>query len=148
MIEVKERLNVSAKDFFSKIEESVIYDIEKSTGKKLVPRDIYNGFKYTKNLKNKLGRRGEVDVTITHFVSPKLYGANFKSAMGINTIYYNIEEVDDENIDVIYKEEFIGKTNSMDLNFKIMNFFYKKRSKKRAIRLIKSIETYIKSNKE
>ena len=68
--------------------------------------------------------------------------------MGINTIYYNIEEVDDENIDVIYKEEFIGKTNSMDLNFKIMNFFYKKRSKKRAIRLIKSIETYIKSNKE
>ena len=52
MIEVKERLNVSAKDFFSKIEESVIYDIEKSTGKKLVPRDIYNGFKYTKNLKN------------------------------------------------------------------------------------------------
>ena len=72
MIEVKERLNVSAKDFFSKLEESVIYDIEKSTGKKLVPRDIYNGFKYTKNLKNKLGRRGEVDVIITHFVSPKL----------------------------------------------------------------------------
>ena len=33
MIEVKERLNVSAKDFFSKIEESVVYDIEKSTGK-------------------------------------------------------------------------------------------------------------------
>lgn len=49
---------------------------------------------------------------------------------------------------MLYKEEFIGKTNSMDLNFKIMNFFYKKRSKKRAIRLIKSIETYIKSNKE
>lgn len=148
MIEVKERLNVSARDFFSKIEESVIYDIEQSTGKKLVVRDIYNGFKYKKNLKNKLGRRGEVDVIITHFVSPRLYSASFKSAMGVNTICYNIEEVDDENIDVIYKEEFIGKTNTADLNFKVMNFFYKKRSKKRAIRLIRSIEAYIKSNKE
>ncbi len=50
--------------------------------------------------------------------------------MGINTIYYNIEEVDDENIDVIYKEEFIGKTNSMDLNFKIMNFSTRKDQRK------------------
>ncbi|BAK81410.1 DUF3284 domain-containing protein [Candidatus Arthromitus sp. SFB-rat-Yit] len=148
MIEIKERLNVSAKDFFSKIEESVIYDIEQSMGKKMVVSDIRNGFKYTKNLKNKLGGRGEVEVVITHFASPKMYSANFKSASGVNTICYIIDEIDDENIDVIYKEEFVGKTGTANLNFKIMNFFYKKRSRKRASKRIRYIESYIKSNKE
>lgn len=148
MIEIKERLNVSAEDFFSKIEESVIYDIEQSTGKKMVASDIRNGFKYTKNLKNKLGGRGEVDVVITQFVSPKMYSADFKYASGINTICYIIDKIDDENIDVVYKEEFVGKTNTANLNFKIMNFFYKRRSRKKASKRIRSIELYIKSNKE
>lgn len=146
MIEVKERLNVSIKDFFSKIEESVIYDIEQATGKKMIAKDIKKGFKYTKRMKNKLGRKGEVDITISKFVSPIAYGADFKSAQGINKIEYLIEELEPECIEVTYREEFLGNTNSANWNFKLMNFFYKRRAVRRARRMLKAIEEYIQNN--
>ncbi len=148
MIEVKEKLYVDIQDFFHKIEESVIYDIEQSTGKKMIAKDIKKGFRYTKKMKNKLGRKGDVDIVISKFVSPISYAAEFKSAQGINKIEYLIEEVESKCIDVTYREDFLGYTSSANWNFKLINFFYKRRATKRARRMLKAIEHYIQNNNQ
>lgn len=54
MIQVNETLNISSEDFFDCITESVINDIQASTGKSIAKTDI-NGYTYYKTLKNKLG---------------------------------------------------------------------------------------------
>lgn len=140
MVEVKERVYVSEVDFFKKIEESISYDIEQSVGKKIKP---YKGYKYTKKMKSKMGRKGNVEILIKEFKPPICYSASFKSLNGINEISYTIDKIEDYCIDVIYKESFQGNKTSYNLNYKLMNFFYKNRAKKRARRMIKAIEAYL-----
>ena len=143
MIEVKERLYVQPEDFFEKIQESIVYDIEKSVGKKIKP---YKGYKYTKEMKSKLGKKGKVEILITEFNSPIIYSASFKSFQGINKISYLIKKVEDYCIDVTYTETFEGENKTKTLNFKFINFFYKNKAKKRAHNMLKAIEAYLQSN--
>lgn len=97
-------------------------------------------------MKNKLGRKGDVEVFITKFKFPIIYSAEFKSINGINKINYTINEIGENFIEVIYSEDFEGSTKSLDMNFKLMKFFYKRSAKKRAIRMLKKIESYINQN--
>lgn len=143
MVEVKERLHVDINEFFKQLEISIAYDIEKATGKKVKP---YKGYKYKKVMKNKVGRKGDVEVIITELNAPKCYSASFKSINGINKISYIIEEVGEYCIDVTYREEFEGSSKTINTNFKLMQFFYKRRAKKRASRILRAIENYIKQN--
>lgn len=148
MIEVRERLRVSANKFFNQIIESVCYDIEKSTGKKLGASNLKSGYKYKKTMKNKLGRKGSVEVVICDFKIPISYSAKFKSVNGINKISYKIDKINDDEIDVIYKEEFEGNSKSVDVNFKFVGFFYKRSAKKRARKMLKSLESYLLQNSD
>ena len=143
MIEVKERLYVQPEDFFQKIEESIVYDIEQSVGKKIKP---YKGYKYKKKMKSKVGKKGNVEILITEFKYPSNYSAEFKSLTGVNKISYAIDKIEDYCIEVTYNESFEGKSKSYNLNFKLMNFFYKRKAKKRAHRMLKAIESYLQSN--
>lgn len=131
---------VSAEKFFEQIEKSISYDIEKSTGKKIIP---YRGFKYKKIMQNKLGRKGDVEILIKDFKSPTIYIAEFKSINGINEISYDVKELGEDCIEVTYTESFNGNTKMLNVNFNFMNFFYKRRAKKRARKMLKSMESYI-----
>ena len=93
MIQVKERLYVDVNEFFNQLETSIAYDIEQATGKKIKP---YKGYKYKKVMKNKVGRKGEVEVVITELTPPKCYSASFKSINGINKIIFlnNAKKID------------------------------------------------------
>ncbi len=148
MIEVKERLNVNQNKFFNKISESVCYDIEKATGKKINPGSLYKGYKYKKIMKNKMGRKGKVEIIITDFKYPVAYGAKFKSINGINKINYKIHKINDDTIEVTYTEDFSGNTNSININFKFVSFFYKRKAKKRAKKMLKDIELYLLQNND
>lgn len=143
MIEVKERLYVDVNEFFNQLETSIAYDIEQATGKKIKP---YKGYKYKKVMKNKVGRKGEVEVVITDLTPPKCYSASFKSINGINKISYIIEEIEEYCIDVTYREEFEGNTKAVDTNFKLMQFFYKRRARKRASKILRAMESYLRQN--
>lgn len=146
MVEVNERLYVSAEDFFTQIAESIAYDIKESTGKNIRTSQLHKGYSYTKTLKNKVGRQGNVKVTIAEFEYPKSYVAQFKSSTGVNMISYQIEVLDEDSIGVSYKESFEGDTKTHDANFKLVSFFYNRKAKKRAKNMLRSLEKYIKAN--
>lgn len=144
MVEVKEMLYADSSDFFKYIAESVAYDISEATGKKIRPKQIQKGYKYKKKMKNKVGRKGDVEVIITEFDAPLRYSAEFKSLTGTNYLSYTIEEFEKGRIGVTYMEDFKGITKSKDLNFKLMNVFYKGKAKRRATKMLRAIEEYAK----
>ena len=143
MIKVEEKLYVNADVFFDKIAESIAYDITASTGKNVRPKQIHKGFSYTKDMKNKMKRAGRVKVTITDFEAPRIYKAKFESSQGINTISYEIEQLDEDHIGVTYMEDFSGASGAKSVNFKIMSFFYNRGAKKKAVKLLRNMESYI-----
>lgn len=146
MVEVNEKLYVTAEDFFTQLAESIAYDVSESTGKKIRPKQLHKGYSYHKTMKNKVGRKGSVKVVITEFDYPLSYSAEFHSVNGVNKMGYHIEKLEDGFIGVSYMEDFEGKTKSQDLNFRFMNVFYKKRAQKRARKMLRAIEAYIQEN--
>lgn len=146
-MEVNEKLYVRADEFFAKMAESIAYDISESTGKKVRAKNISKGYTYTKKLKNKFGRKGDVKVTITDFEAPRKYAAKFDSVNGINYLSYEIEDLGD-SIGVTYSESFKGATKMKSINYKFMSFFYNRGSKKKARRLLRAMEQYIRNEKE
>lgn len=147
MVEVNELLHVSAEDFFAQIAKSVAYDAQESTGKKVRPSHLRKGFSYTKKMKNKTGKKGEVLVTITEYKVPVCYKAKFESFSGINTISYEIEALED-GIGVSYKEDFSSDSKATNLNGKLVGALYKNRAKKKAVKLLRSIENYIQEQED
>lgn len=146
-MEVNEKLYVKADEFFAKMAESIAYDISESTGKKVRAKNITKGYTYTKKLKNKMGRKGDVKVTITDYEAPRIYAAKFDSSNGINYLSYEVEDLGD-CIGVTYSESFEGATKMKSLNYKFMSFFYNRGSKKKARRLLRAMEQYINNEKE
>ena len=72
----------------------------------------------------------------------------YKTSLGENVVKYLIKDIDDENIEVEYIEEyytdsFWNKYNNMIVEF-LMSYFLKKKKK----RVLKQIEEYIKSNRK
>lgn len=143
MIEVKETLQVSAQDFFDQLLKSAAFDIRMSTGNNVNEKQIYSGYKYTKKMKTKLGRTGDVKVTITELKAPEQYAVKFESAAGKNMVVYSLESLGDNKVQVTYKEGFEGDTKSQDLNYKLISILYKRKAKKKTARKLHDIEAYI-----
>lgn len=142
-MQVSEKLYVSAQEFWNTLENSLAYDITQATGKNVRAKQIKKGYSYTKTLKNKVSRKGGVKITITDFDEPKKYAAKFESGQGVNTISYEIEQLDEDHIGVTYSEGFEGASGAKSANFKFMSFFYNKGAKKKATRLLRAIEKSI-----
>lgn len=142
-LEVKEELNVSAKEFFDMLTQSVLYDINASVEDKITAEQIVSGYQYEKNMKNKMGSQGAVRVTIKRFEVGKCYEASFLSAQGMNGIRYQIEERADGGITVCYREEFEGKNRTNSFNYRLMAAFYKRSSQKRMSQMLRSMESYV-----
>lgn len=143
MIEIEERLDIGAEEFFERIVVSVLYDIKNATGKKVGREQIYKGYKYKKRMKNKVGRSGDVDVKLSEYAPPLRYAAEFKTAGGVNRVSYEIERLEGSAIRVKYREDYDGNTKSQDLNYKIIGAFYKRKAKKRAVKMLHDMEEYI-----
>lgn len=148
MIEITEKLKVTAQEFFSQVIVSVLYDIKSATGKELSEAQLRKGYTYTKKMKNKVGRRGDVTVKITELQAPLRYSAEFKSYAGINKISYQMEEQEDGHIQVRYTEGYDGETKSQNLNYKLISVFYKRRAKKRTRQMLHAMEAYICQNRK
>ncbi|MEG0314416.1 MAG: DUF3284 domain-containing protein [Erysipelotrichaceae bacterium] len=143
MFEIKRKLDVKAEDFFEKLSDSLVFDITAATGKNVRVNQISEGYKYTKKLKTKTGKSGNVKVTITKFEAPKVYASTFTSAQGDNFISYEINKLSDEQIEVVYTEDYKGTSNAKDLNAKVMQFLYKRGNKKRINKLLTKMEAFI-----
>lgn len=144
-MQINEMLYVDADAFFDQLSREVIYDINVSTNKNVREKQIKKGYSYYKQMKNKIGRKGDVKVTITEFERPRIYSAKFESATGINYMSFEIEQLDKPNtIGVTYTEEFDGATTSKSLNHKTAMFLYNRKSEKNARKRLRKMEEYLK----
>lgn len=148
MIQIEEKLKVTAEEFFERITASVIYDIEQSADKKIKPEDIYEGYVYKKGMKNKVGRKGDVEVEIVKYAPPCRYRVEFHSVGGDNYVDYEITGDGEDGILVKYEENYDGNTKSQNLNYKIIGALYRKKAKKRAAYMLHAMEDYIRENRK
>ncbi|MBS5885648.1 MAG: DUF3284 domain-containing protein [Clostridium sp.] len=147
MLKTNEILHVDSESFFNNLVDNIAYDVFNATGENIPLSSIKKGFNYKKNLNNKLGRKGTVNVEIIEFNKPISYSAKFQSSSGVNTLSYYIEALDKNSINVTYIEDFKGSKGSMDLNYKLLNIFFKRNAKKRIIHFLHSMEESIIDNK-
>lgn len=142
-MEVTERLNVSADAFFDTLSQSVRYDIGQTLGQEMSEAQITPGYSYLKQMKNKVGQKGNIRVTIRHFLRPSRYEATFESAQGKNFISYEISALGENQIEVHYEEGFDGKNTSGSLNYKLLSGLMNRSAKKRMARTLHAMESYI-----
>ena len=140
-------LDVSKEEFFNFLSTSIIQDIETSTGIKIEKEDIVPNYTYDKTIKNKMGRAGDVKVTIVDYKPFEKYTAKFTSYQGENSISYYIEELKEDRINATYTEEYIAADKIKALNFKMINSLYKKRAISKSETILKNIENYIQNNR-
>lgn len=134
----KKTLNISAENFFAKIEKSIIYDIKNATGNDI--EHIENGFKYSKILNTKLSKASNVDVQILEYTYPLKYKVSFKTGKSISTIEYSALNINDNQCEITYIEDIKYFKKAHDLNFKLVSKFYSVRSKKKILMLLANIE--------
>lgn len=147
-MQINVELYATKEEFFNFLTLSILQDIKQSTNKDLTKKDIVKDYSYRKKLKNKLGREGDVKVTIEEFRENEKYTARFKSNQGENMISYDLSNIDDKKINVNYVEEYVGADKLKGLNYKVINFFYQKKAEKKARNMIKQIEYYIEKNRK
>ncbi|MCL2560335.1 MAG: DUF3284 domain-containing protein [Turicibacter sp.] len=91
MIYKSATLNVSATEFYDFVLNMIVADIKTATGRSVPAKNIKQGFKYTKKMKNRRGQVENVSVVVSGLVTDRFYEARFKSSTGINVTSYDIE---------------------------------------------------------
>ncbi|MFV0395411.1 MAG: DUF3284 domain-containing protein [Coprobacillaceae bacterium] len=146
MMELSEVLNVSKEQFFNQLLYSVQMEIQDVTKQKINIEDITSGFSYRKHMKTKAKTSGDVKVIIDKVIKNELYRMSISTTRGNTIVEYHIKELDSNQIEVRYLENFESDKKSMGWNYKLMSFFYVKKGKKRISEMLKSMETYILEN--
>ena len=139
-MKLKMKLNVSSSEFYNFLLDNL--------KRELNIKKIEKGMKFKKDLKSKFSQKVESSVELINLEENKEYSLLYKSPLGENIVKYLLNDIDDENLEVEYIEEyytdsFWNKYNNMIVEF-LMSYFLKKKKK----RVLKQIEEYIKSNRK
>lgn len=121
-MEIKKKLNISAPCFYNKVIDSVLFDIQKTTGKS-VSRKQLNGYEYIKQF----SKYNRAKITIEEAIENHSY--QFKTSTTRNEFVarYEVKPIDDQNCEVIYHENmksfgFLQQLNDFVLGL-VMGFF-------------------------
>ena len=139
-MKLKMKLNVSSSEFYNFLLDNL--------KRELNIKKIEKGMKFKKDLKSKFSQKVESSVELIDLEENKEYSLLYKTPLGENIVKYLLNDIDDENLEVEYIEEyytdsFWNKYNNMIVEF-LMSYFLKKKKK----RVLKQIEEYIKSNRK
>lgn len=139
-MKLKMKLNVSSSEFYNFLLENL--------KRELNIKKIEKGMKFKKELSSKFSQKIESSVELINLEENKEYSLLYKTPLGENIVKYLLNDIDDENLEVEYIEEyytdsFWNKYNNMIVEF-LMSYFLKKKKK----RVLKQIEEYIKSNRK
>ena len=139
-MKLKIKLNVSSKEFYNLLLDNL--------KKELNIKKLEKGMKFKKELRSKFSQKVESSVELIDLEENKVYSLLYKTSLGENIVKYLLNDIDDENLEVEYIEEyytdsFWNKYNNMIVEF-LMSYFLKKKKK----RVLKQIEEYIKSNRK
>lgn len=138
-MKLKMKLNVSSSEFYNFLLDNL--------KRELNIKKIEKGMKFKKELSSKFSQKVESSVELINIEENKEYSLLYKTPLGENIVKYLLNDIDDENLEVEYIEEyytdsFWNKYNNMIVEF-LMSYFLKKKKK----RVLKQIEEYIKSNR-
>lgn len=139
-MKLKMKLNVSSSEFYNFLLENL--------KRELNVKKIEKGMKFKKELSSKFSQKVESSVELINIEENKEYSLVYKTSLGENVVKYLLNNIDDENLEVEYIEEyytdsFWNKYNNMIVEF-LMSYFLKKKKK----RVLKQIEEYIKNNRK
>lgn len=139
-MKLKMKLNVSSSEFYNFLLENL--------KRELNVKKIEKGMKFKKELSSKFSQKVESSVELINLEENKEYSLVYKTSLGENIVKYLLNDIDDENLEVEYIEEyytdsFWNKYNNMVVEF-LMSYFLKKKKK----RVLKQIEEYIKNNRK
>ena len=139
-MKLKMKLNVSSSEFYNFLLENL--------KRELNVKKIEKGMKFKKELSSKFSQKVESSVELINLEENKEYSLVYKTSLGENIVKYLLNDIDDENLEVEYIEEyytdsFWNKYNNMIVEF-LMSYFLKKKKKK----VLKQIEEYIKNNRK
>jgi len=147
-MKVSRIMNASAEEVYGLMLESAKADVEQATGKKINENDIKTGYSYRKNLTNRMGKEGSSIATFTRIIKPRVYEIEFKTARGFNKVIYEIEALENGQVEVTYEEVYDAADKRQDLNYKIVSFFYNRGSKKRMERMLELMEQHVANRRE
>lgn len=139
-MKLKIKLNISSSEFYNFLLENL--------KRELNVKKIEKGMKFKKELSSKFSQKVESSVELINIEENKEYSLVYKTSLGENIVKYLLNDIDDENLEVEYIEEyytdsFWNKYNNMIVEF-LMSYFLKKKKK----RVLKQIEEYIKNNRK
>ena len=139
-MKLKMKLNISSSEFYNFLLENL--------KRELNVKKIEKGMKFKKELSSKFSQKVESSVELINIEENKEYSLVYKTSLGENIVKYLLNDIDDENLEVEYIEEyytdsFWNKYNNMIVEF-LMSYFLKKKKK----RVLKQIEEYIKNNRK
>lgn len=143
-MEVSRTINGSTEQCYNLLMESLCMDIKASTGEALDQNEINEGFTYQKTLRSRMGNSGVVTVTVLELKQSARYRVRFESAQGTNELSYELIPVDKASFTLKYEESYHSHKKSKMLNFKLMERFYRKGSRKRINLLFDQIEGLLK----
>ena len=146
-MEVEVKIKATSDELFTLLMDSVKHDVERATSQDISLEELVSGYTYKKNLTNKLGKEASATSILTKIEKPHIYEAEFTSSRGINRIAYHLDPIDDGYLKVNYREEYEPVNKNAEINFKIVNFFYKRSTRKRMTRMIQMMEAHIQNEK-
>lgn len=139
-MKLKIKLNVSSSEFYNFLLDNL--------KRELNVKKIEKGIKFKKDLKSKFSQKVESSVELVDLEENKIYSLSYVTPLGENVVKYYIKDIDIDNIEVeyvenYYTESFWNKYNNMIVEF-LMSYFLKKKKKT----TLKQIEQYIKTNRK
>lgn len=132
------RLNVNDEDLFEIMERSLLQEVNAQGKKQYKSSDIGKGFSYMK----KSGKR-QVKVQILNWKKPSLYEARFTSEQDMIEVAYQLDRVNDKEVDVTYKEVYRKKGKDKST---FATRLVEKKAVKQAVRMLKAVEQAMKED--
>lgn len=137
-MKVSKHLNVSDKEFYTTLINSLVAEIEQATGKKQKP---YKNYKYTKELRTYGKTTQTVTTKITELIENECYEAKFEYGQGTNSVRFDIDVVEPMKVNVTYEEGFVGSSGKVQTNFGLVSLFVNPFNKRKAKKKLKAMET-------
>ena len=97
-MKLKMKLNVSSSEFYNFLLENL--------KRELNVKKIEKGMKFKKELSSKFSQKVESSVELINIEENKEYSLVYKTSLGENIVKYLLNDIDDENLEVEYIEEY------------------------------------------
>lgn len=119
--------------FYTKVIDSVLYDIKQNTGETLKPQAL-QGYEYRKPM-----GKAQARVKITKNVINRTYAFETDMVGGKYVVSYDIQETQDGNVEVTYEEESKFTSTVRDWNQKLMVLLLGHGRKKQMVAMLDQI---------